>query len=160
MEEILHILDELGIIYEYEVHPPIYTIDQMYEAHLAHPDDVVKNLFVRDDKKKHYYLLVVENNKTINLKELRTKLHSRPLSFASEADLMRYLRLGKGEVTPLGLIHDETLKVAVIFDEDLQKHSLLGVHPNVNTAMVYLSCADLEKLLSTYKHPVTYIKIH
>ena len=30
---------------------------EMYEAHLAHPDDVVKNLFVRDDKKKHYYLL-------------------------------------------------------------------------------------------------------
>ena len=47
-----------------------------------------KNLFVRDDKKRNYYLITVKGNKRIDLKEFRKKNETRPLSFASENDLL------------------------------------------------------------------------
>lgn len=127
-------------------HPAIFTMEEMHDLHLQMENCIAKNLFLRDDKKRNYYLLSVHTDQRIDLKELRTILHSRPLSFASEQSLNEILKIQKGSVTPLGAFNDEDHKVKVLLDSRFQGE-LIGVHPMENTATIFLKADDLVKLL-------------
>ena len=146
-EKVFAQLDKMQIPYDIVNHTAVFNIQEMELLSLAHMDKVVKNLFVRDDKKRRYYLVVVQKDKSVNLKELRGKIESRPLTFASEDDLYKYLKLGKGEVSPFGALNDTDNAVTVIIDNDLKGYEFIGVHPNDNTATVFVSLGDLIKIL-------------
>lgn len=148
--ELLNFLSNSQIQYILVEHEAAKTIEEIDSFHLPNAEYIVKNLFLRDDKKRNYYLLVAQKDKTINLKELRTNLGTRPLSFASEDDLLRFLVLPKGSVTPLGILNDETHSVQVIMDSDVFSYPLVGVHPNENTATVWLSPNDLKRMIEEH----------
>ena len=145
-EEIVALLQEKGVSFELAEHPPVYTIDEMLALSLPHPKDIAKNLFLRDDKKQNYYLIVLREDKKADLKKIRSVLSARPLRFASEEDLEAYLGVTTGAVTPFGLLNDTEHKVKACVDKDL-KRGLVGVHPNENTATVYLQAKALVELL-------------
>lgn len=146
-EEILKLLDEKKIEYTLVHHKPVFTIDEMNEVDVPNKDRIAKNLFLRDDKKRSYYLVSIEETKRADLKALRTLLSSRPLSFASEDDLVYILSLKKGEVTPFGLLNDKEHKAVFILDSYFEG-GIIGIHPNDNTATVFLKTADLISILS------------
>ena len=76
---------------------------------------------------------------------------TRSLSFASADDLLALLGLEPGSVTPLGLLHDTEHKVQLYLDEAfLADPGLIGVHPNDNTATVWMKTQDLIDLLQDY----------
>lgn len=81
------------------------------------------------------------------------------LSFASEDRLKRFLGLEKGAVTPLGILNDEARAVEVLFDRDLAGLPSLGVHPNRNTATVFLAFSDLESLIRSHGNSVSFVAI-
>lgn len=83
-KDITDLLDSKKIKYEIVEHQPVYTIDEMLECEIPHPDQIAKNLFIRDDKKRKYYLITCLEDKKINLKEFRKEHDTRPLTFASE----------------------------------------------------------------------------
>ena len=145
-EEIVALLQEKGVSFELAEHPPVYTIDEMLALKLPHTKDIAKNLFLRDDKKQNYYLIVLREDKKADLKKIRSVLAARPLRFASEEDLEAYLGVTTGAVTPFGLLNDTEHKVKACVDKDL-KRGLVGVHPNENTATVYLQAKALVELL-------------
>lgn len=158
-QETLRLLDNQQIAYVLVEHPAVYTIEEMEQLELANLDQVVKNIFVRDDKKKRFFLVSVVKDKRVNLKELRTKLDSRPLSFASETSLHELLKLDKGAVTPLGILNDKACKVEVVLDSELQTFDKVGIHPNDNTATVWLSPSGLEQLVLNHGNKFTYVEI-
>lgn len=84
---------------------------------------------------------------------------ARPLSFASPERLETYLGVKKGAVTPLGVVNDSSHTVQVYMDADLTEERLLGVHPNVNTATVWLRPADLETYVKACGNSFTLIHI-
>ena len=141
-QEIKAFLEEKKIPFTWVEHKAVYTIDEMEELGLESMDEIAKNLFLRDQKGKRHFLVVIKGEKQVNLKELGEKLGTR-LSFASEERLEKYMGLKKGSVTPLGVLNDENRAVEVFFDEDFCKLEKIGVHPNENTASVYLSPDDL-----------------
>jgi len=147
-----------GIAYELTEHPAVFTIEEMLALHLPHSEAVAKNLFLRDDKKRQYYLVCARQEKRIDLKELQKKIASRRLSFASEEDLQHLLRLTKGSVTPLGILNDTKRLVSVVLDEAF-RGSLIGVHPNRNTATVWLQTEDLVRLLEQHGNPVRFVAL-
>ncbi len=157
--DIIDMLDRLHLEYSVVDHPPAETVEEIDSFRLPNAEAIVKNLFLRDDKKRNYYLLVVRKDKTVNLKELRASLGVRPLSFASEADLFLYLGLKKGAVTPLGILNDAEHKVRVLVDEDVLDFPAVGVHPNENTATVWLSPQDLLALLKNHGNSVDILRI-
>ena len=116
------------------------------------------NLFVRDDKKRAYFLVVAHGEKKVELKALQQKIGSRRLSFASEADLEAILGLLKGSVTPFGALHDETHRTTVLLDEAF-RGGLIGVHPNENTATVWLQTEDLAALLRQHGTAVDFVAV-
>lgn len=156
---ILELLEQLNISYEIVEHPAAYTIEDMDSYEMPNAYQIAKNLFVRDDKKRSYYLLTIQKDKTVNLKELRSLLNSRPLSFASEEDLSSYLGLQKGAVSPLGILNDNDRKVEVIIDEDLLPLNNIGIHPNENTATIWISIDNLLRLIQRHGNTIRMSKI-
>ena len=151
-------LKEKGVSYEVVSHEPVYTIEDMVQLKLPHLEAIAKNLFVRDDKKRNYYLFVVSKDKRVELKKIRHQIDARPLTFASEEDLKEFLNLTKGAVTPFGLLNDKDRRVTAIFDKDFE-HNLIGIHPNVNTATVWLQTQDLIHLIEEHGNIIKFIEL-
>ena len=63
-----------------------------------------------------------------------------------------------GAVTPLGLLNDEERKVTLFLDADFGS-GLVGVHPNDNTATVWLAAADLVQVIGEHGNKVNVVKI-
>lgn len=148
-------LREHDITFEITEHPAVYNMAECAELELPYPEADVKNLFVRDDKKRNYYLITVRGDKRVDLKEFRKAHGTRPLSFASPEELQTYLKLTPGSVTPLGLLNDETRSVRFYLDADfLLPPGRIGVHPNDNTATVWMQAEDLLCILRGQGTPV------
>ena len=130
-------LNNYGIPYEVTEHQAVYNMAELDSVELPYPEADAKNLFVRDDKKKNYYLITVKGDKRINLKDFRKSNGLRSLSFASADDLMEIMGLIPGAVTPLGILNDEGRRVMLYMDDEFAG-GLVGVHPNDNTATVWL----------------------
>ena len=157
-QAVLTLLRDRKIQFDIVEHDPVYTIDEMLRLNLPHAEAVAKNLFLRDDKKRNYYLLVVREEKKVDLKALKEKIVTRPLSFASEGDLNQLLGLTKGSVTPFGILNDEDRRVKVLIDQSFWE-SLIGVHPNENTATVWMQIADLAEILEEHGNSVEFVEI-
>lgn len=151
--ELLKLLDSSGIPYEITEHVPVYTIEEMLKANLPHPEEIAKNLFVRDDKKRNYYLITVKEDRVIKLKAFQEQFGTRKLSFASENDLMTKLGLTKGAVTPFGLLNDEDKMVQFFIDKEFIS-GIMGIHPLENTATVWIKGADLIKLITEHGNTI------
>ncbi|MHC1683975.1 MAG: prolyl-tRNA synthetase associated domain-containing protein [Clostridiaceae bacterium] len=148
-EKVYKYLDQHNIIYNVSEHPPIHTIDALEEYDIPNKDKIAKNLFLRNDNGKKHYLITIRQDKTVDLKDLREKIGSSRLSFASEERLMEHLGLTKGSVTPLGVINNEDKKVEVYFDKDLVDEEIIGVHPNENDATVWLSYQSIKQVIES-----------
>ncbi len=159
-EEIYKLIKEKGYWHEITEHKAIFTMDEVNDIYVPYPEYDAKNLFVRDDKKRNYYLITVKGNKKVDLKEFRKNNNTRPLSFASENDLMTILNLIPGSVTPLGLLNDQELKVSFYLDKEfLTGKEIIGVHPNDNTATIWLKVEDLITLIKDHGNEVTIINL-
>lgn len=152
-------LEELKVEYSVTKHSAVYTIEEMEAQGIHREGDVVKNLFLRDAKGKRHFLIVLDKDKKADLEGIRQQVGSTALSFASEERLEKYLRLSKGAVSPLGLLNDNEVMVEVFFDKALVGKEKLGVHPNDNTATVWISFDSLKRVLEESGHSIKYISI-
>lgn len=139
-------LKDHNIPFEITEHRAVCNMEELESIDLPYPEGDAKNLFVRDDKKKNYYLITVKGDKRVNLKDFRKTHGLRPLSFASPEDLKKYMDLTPGAVTPLGLLNVEEAPITLYLDSEF-KDSIIGIHPNENTATVWLQGDDLVALL-------------
>jgi len=158
-QKVLQKLNQLNISYEITNHYAVYTTDEMEELGLTEHGNVCKNLFIRDAKGKRHFLVVLDKDKQADLKKIREQLGTTGLSFASEERLSKYLNLSKGAVSPLGVVNDEEHLVEVVFDKDLINKQKLGIHPNDNTATVWISFDDLKKLIDNNGNTIHYLNI-
>lgn len=78
-DDVVRFLREGGYEFDIVEHGAVFTMEGMEALGLPFAQDVVKNLFLRDDKKRNYYLVVMPEDKPANLKELRA---ARGASFA------------------------------------------------------------------------------
>ena len=141
-QETYQYLTEHDVPFEITEHQAVYNMAELDSVSLPYPDADAKNLFVRDDKRRNYYLITVKGDKRVNLKEFRKKHGLRNLTFASADELMDILGLIPGAVTPLGLLNDAEHKVELYLDAAFMG-GMMGIHPNDNTATVWLKPDDL-----------------
>lgn len=146
-QKVYRYIEKAGVRYQVSEHPPVYTIEEMERLELDRIGGIVKNLFLCDAKGKRLFLVMTRQDKKVDLKALQGKIGSAPLRFASPERLKKHLGLEKGAVSPFGVLNDQERSVEVVIDEDLKDFSLLGVHPNDNMATVWLSLADLERVI-------------
>lgn len=150
-QQVYDFLKNNNIDFEVTEHPAMFSMEDTCEVELPYPEADAKNLFVRDDKKRNYYLITVRGAKRVDLKEFGTEHGTRRLSFASADDLKKYIGVEPGSVSPLGLLNDEERKVKFFLDsefKDVTGH--IGIHPNENTATVWLKTDDLIKIIKDH----------
>jgi len=152
-------LDALGIRYDRHEHPAVFTAEDAAKYWDPIPGTQCKNLFLRNKKGDRHYLVVVEICKRVDLKDLVKIVGDDRLSFGSPERLMAELGLTPGSVSPFGLIHDADGSVRVLIDQDLRGAERLIFHPNINTASVIVSWADLERFLGTRSNPVRIVSL-
>ncbi len=157
-QETYGFLTSRGVAFEITEHAAVYNMEELDAVELPYPDCDAKNLFVRDDKKRNYYMITVKGDKRVDLKAFQQTFGTRKLSFASADDLMAILGLIPGAVTPLGLLNDEDRKVTLYLDKAFSG-GLMGIHPNDNTATVWLRAEDLVKLIREHGNPVNVVEI-
>ncbi len=145
-EETYAFLKENNIEFEAVEHKAVFNMEELGDVELPHPEWEAKNLFVRDDKRRNYYLITVKGAKRVDLKDFRKKHGLRPLTFASADDLLGIMKLTPGSVTPLGLLNDSECKVKLYLDAEFED-GMMGVHPNDNTATVYMKADDVLRLI-------------
>lgn len=159
-QEVYDFLHDKGISFEITEHKAVYNMDELAEVELPYPEADAKNLFVRDDKKHNYYLITVKGDKRVDLKAFQQQNGTRRLSFASADDLMAIMKLIPGAVTPLGILNDAECRVQVYLDRDfLDAPDKIGVHPNDNTATVWLKTEDLLTLIKEHGNTVQTVQI-
>lgn len=157
-EETYQYLRDQKISYEITEHPAVFNMEELDAVELPYPEWDAKNLFVRDDKKKNYYLITVKGDKRVDLKEFRKQQGLRPLSFASAEDLLEIMALQPGSVSPLGLLNDEKSRVRFFLDSEFDGNKI-GIHPNDNTATVWLQAKDLMELIEKHGNEAEFVDV-
>ena len=159
-QEVYDLLIGRGLWHEITEHPAVYNMEEMGQILLPYPEADAKNLFVRDDKKRNYYLITVKGDKRVDLKEFKRRQGTRSLTFASEGEMLEFLGLTAGSVTPLGLLNDQERRVKLYLDAYfMEAPAIIGVHPNDNTATVAMKTEDLIALLTEHGSQVEVVEI-
>lgn len=158
-EQVLSVLDDLGIAYEVIEHPPVHTMEDMDALGIFTKGEACKNLFLRNANGKIHYIVSMLKDKHPDIQTtLRSQLGSSRLSFGSDERLMKHLGLLPGAVSPFGILNNASHDVVVALDSDLKKlDGYIGFHPNVNTAFVWLKPDDLLKFIRHCGNDVVFI---
>ena len=157
MNEVLARLEALGIEYELEEHEAVFTIEAIIALGLKKRGMIPVNLFLRDSNGKRHFLVIHDGEKHTDLKKLREQIGCSRLSFGSDERLMKHLGLTKGSVSPFGLINNENHDVELVIDESIKSQSILGFHPNTNTATVWVSYEGFMKFIESCGNKVVYV---
>ena len=73
---------------------------------------------------------------------------------------MEIMKLKPGSVSPLGILNDDNFKVTFYIDRDfLKDKKIIGVHPNENTATLWLKVDDLLKIIREHGTEVEFADI-
>ncbi|MCR5761810.1 MAG: hypothetical protein K6G00_00330 [Treponema sp.] len=150
MEAILKILTDLNIPYELQEHKAIFSEEDSKDVVITLEGTDVKNLFVKD-RNNNYGLVSLDLHKRADLKKIAGILGFGRLSFCNPEELMHFLNIAPGSVTPLCIMFDTGNKVKVLLDENLIGKKVI-IHPLRNTASISLSFYDLTRFIEHFNH--------
>lgn len=150
-EDLFETLKKLGISVSTEVHEPLFTVDEGESIKLKIKGAHAKNLFLKN-KKGMYYLITMLDDKRLDLKIFAQEIGCGSLSFASDPDLIKYLGVEPGHVTPFALINPESKDVKVILDKEMMQYDVLNFHPLKNHMTTSIGCEDFLRFLNYVEH--------
>ena len=153
-------LDKLGIEYTTLVHPAAFTMEECEALRKDAGAPVFKNLFLTNKQQTLFFLLMISADKPFKTKFLSSQLGCARLSFASEQNMVDFLHIHPGAVSPMGLIHDTGRHVRLIIDSELKDVETYACHPCVNTASLVMKMSDLlEKVVPATGHDYTWVDL-
>ena len=158
-QPVFEALRRLGIPYDSYEHPAVFTSEDAEQHWSGIGGRAVKNLFLRNKKGDREYLVILGIEKRADLKQLVRIIGDDRFSFGSADRLMQTLGLTPGSVSPFGLLNDNSRRVEVVIDADLRGAERLIFHPNINTASVTISFADLQKFLASTGNAVRFVTL-
>jgi len=154
-------LDKMGISYRKEEHIAVFSAEDNEKSGLNIWDGykVSKNLFLRNAKGDKHYLVVTTIDKKADLKQLAKEIGSSRLSFCSEQRLEKYLKVKPGSISSFCVLNDDERAVTVVFDQDLKGETHFALHPNENTATIFIEFNDVERLVREHGNVILYAKV-
>ncbi len=157
-EDLLGMLDGLGIVTETHSHAAVFTVEESKALRGELPGGHCKNLFLKD-KKGALWLVVCSEDRPIDMKGLRHLIGSSHLSFGKPDLLMDVLGVTPGSVTPFALINDSDLRVNVVLDADMMAASVLNYHPLTNGMTTAIRPIDLLAFIAACGHAPAQVKL-
>ena len=159
-EQVTNCLDELQISYDIYEHPPVPTVEEALPYWNKIDATHCKNLFFRNHKGNRHYLVISNHRYQLDIHDLEKRLKQGKLSFASPKRMMKYLGIEPGSVSLFGLINDNEDHVHLFIDEKLLKEERVSFHPNINTASLVISMANMKKFLGWSGNGFEFISLY
>ena len=145
-QTVLTFLQERNIPYRLEEHEAVFTVA---ESSMKLPEKVpVKTLLLTDEKREQVWMVAMRGLNRLDMKRLARELGVKKLQFVKPEQVEALVGVRPGSVSIFGLLHPGAKKLQVLFDETLMQEPELGFHPNDNTATVFLSPADVQKVIT------------
>ncbi len=158
-EELLNLLDELGMKIETHHHEAVFTVEASEHVTASIPGGHTKNLFVKD-KKGNFFLIVAGNKARISLNKVHGLIGAQGrVSFANEELLMQHLGVKPGSVNAFAPMNDTDNAVKVIIDAPLFEDDLINCHPLTNTMTTTIKKEDLLQFLRYFEHEPLIIQL-
>ena len=158
-DDLLALLDSLGIAATTHEHPPLHTVAESQALRGEISGRHTKNLFLKD-KKDNFFLITVGEDVQVDLKTVHHLIGAASkVSFGNAEKLLDYLGVVPGAVTAFGVVNDTDGRVKAILDEELMGHATVNCHPLVNTATTSLSPADLVTFMRATGHEPVILKV-
>ncbi|POM80087.1 Proline-tRNA ligase, partial [Phytophthora palmivora] len=156
--EVAAALASLSIAYEKHEHRELPTTEDVI-AELSHlPGLSTKNLVFKD-KKEGLFLVTAAPTTVVDTKKLGARLHAAGiggkkwnLRFAGEDVLASTLKVTKGSVSPLCVMHDAKNEVRFVLDKALLDTTQVNCHPLRNDQTYSIQAQDLLKFVKHYNH--------
>ena len=150
-------LDSMKISYRIFEHKPMFSKDDPPDGGFEEDAVISKNLFLRNAKGNEHYLVVEPLEDTADLKALSEKLGTSRLSFASAERLDKYLGVKPGSVSAFTILNDKNSEVTVVFSNKLKNVQKFGLHPNENTATIYMKFDDVLSVVQAHGNRVIFL---
>ena len=151
-------LDKLGIQTTTVDHSATHTVEQSSAVDLGLPGAHTKNLFLKDEDGA-LVLVIAKSSTTVDLKRLAKKLGGARFSFAKPDLLQAHLGVAPGSVTAFAIMNDQSHRVAVIMDKELEAAGSLNCHPLENTATTNIALADLLRFIASTGHELRFMTL-
>lgn len=151
-QQLMLMLDELGIVTTTVEHPPLRTIEDSRRLRGNLKGGHAKSLFLKD-RKGGFWLLVALEQTRIDLRVTASLLEAPRFSFANEEELGRILGVVPGAVSPFAAVNDVNGCVCVVLDQRVFDTDLLNCHPLRNDRTTTIATADLLRFLEGIGHP-------
>lgn len=150
-DQLLALLERLGIGATTHHHAPAYTVEQGHAVWGGIPGIHCKNLFLKDAKAR-LWLVVAPADRRIDLKRLPDKIGSARISFGSAELLGEVLGIEPGSVTPFALVNDAERRVTPVLDSWMMSQPLVNYHPLRNDRTTTIAADDLLRFLRHTGH--------
>lgn len=153
-------LTQKGVVFERHEHEAVYSMNDLEAESIPNAEYDAKNLFVKESNGTQYFLITVRGNKRTDLKAVRAMFETKRLEFCKEGDLSEKLGIYPGAVSPMCIFNNDACDVHFVMDEDFFKDkSIIGCHPNDNTATIFMDSKVLLSLVKEHGNSVEVIKI-
>ncbi|MFW9942388.1 MAG: prolyl-tRNA synthetase associated domain-containing protein [Candidatus Thorarchaeota archaeon] len=140
-------LADHDIQYTLHTHPAVFTVPEA-EIHTGHiPGAHCKNLFLKNKKSGQLYLVTIPYGKRLDINQFRRMIGAPKVRFAGPEDLLEFLGITPGAVSPIGLVNDINNKVIFMVDEEIWNADEVCCHPNVNTETLQIPGPEFQKLI-------------
>lgn len=159
-QQVYDYLDNLGIHYDYYEHPEAPTIAEAAKYYRGENTTLCKNLFFRNHKGNRHYLVIMDARHQMDIHDIEHRLHQGKLSFASEERMMRYLGVRPGSVSLFTLINDKEHEVILFVDAHLREAEKVSFHPNLNTASLVISNADMMRFIESVGNAYEFVELY
>ncbi|RLN73457.1 hypothetical protein BBJ28_00007742 [Nothophytophthora sp. Chile5] len=156
--EVTAALQALSLDFDRYEHKVVPTVEDMV-AELGHLDGLLSKNLVFKDKKEGLFLVTAAADSVVDTKKLGARLHAAGiggkkwnLRFASEDVLTNTLKVVKGSVSPLCVMHDAKNEVRFVLDKALLETSKVNCHPLRNDLTYALTPNALMAFAKHYNH--------
>lgn len=156
-QDILARLEALNISFDKVQHGPVMTCDAQAAALGPVEGIILKNLLLKDKKNRLFLVTALaETPISLNLLSFRLGTGKGGLRLAPAEDVVEFLGVQPGSLTPLALSAPSAGGIAFLLDAGVQAAPKIILHPLVNTASLTLTPLDLEVFLRSINRTVTY----
>ncbi len=156
-QKVFELLDGLGIQYRLQEHEAVFTVAE--SSTVLSEKVPVKSLLVREEKGDRVWMVIMRGDERLDMKRLASDLGVKKLTFVRPEQVESYIGVKPGSVSLFGLLNDAENKIEVIIDERLMSEHELGFHPNDNTATIFISPKDIDRIIAKTGHIYRRIKL-
>lgn len=144
------LLDELGFAYRVEEHEAVFTVAE--SSKVLSEKVPVKTLLLREEKGERVFMVAMRGDVRLDTKNLAKELGVKKLQFVKPEQVEELVGVKPGSVSIFGLVHPGSAPLEVVLDQSLLAETEVGFHPNDNTATIFMSPADIEKVFTATGH--------